>query len=162
MTTHYFSFSRCVLCLSVVNEDVLSFTLDHPHYKTHGVTKRPVAAVPRISGQRLPNIAVLRSNSKCSDLELLQRDTEREQYGWMASVMFLPHRQLRDLLNTEDEEQWWDGFLRHELNGDFNEYSLAIMRRMQDHYDLRATIRDADDELLTRDVTEKVRMTLIV
>ena len=117
----------------------LSFLDDHPRGEKIQLQTRPREAVVRLSGERLPDTALL--GDEVEDVE--ERDKLREKFGAAALVMFLPWRDSSCIFEDEDDGSWWAAYQRHLAAGNFPKLALDVMRNMQAHHEKH--VRDADD-----------------
>ena len=86
-----------------------NFLPGHPQADSSGHRNRTRKAWPKYSGRRLPDIDDLLDSS---DILEKEKDEKRRYYAQGILVMFVPFRQLSDLLM--EDETWWEAYLRQE------------------------------------------------
>jgi hypothetical protein len=102
----------------------------HPRYATHGLARRTRLVWPRFSGRRLPDLLDIRENS---DLLPHDRADKQERYAQGVLVMFMPFRELSDLLLPD--ESWWAALQRLSPVLDASSKVVRIRANMQNFYE---------------------------
>jgi hypothetical protein len=114
----------------------------HPRCKNRALEPRKLEVVVRVSGRRLPDSRMLKEDAKDDG-----RSTElREAFASAAMIMFLPWRDLNDLMIPADQNSWWKAFQRHSAADGFSDESLRILRNMQMYHE--SFVRKADEKEL--------------
>ena len=114
----------------------LEFIDGHPNRTTHCHQERPRKVWPIYRAKRLPDLWNLETDQDENNdrSEEQERTIKRELYAQGALIMFLPFRNLSDLVK-DNHSNWWTAYLHHKPQLAKDAKSMTILGNMQNFYE---------------------------